>query len=102
MADDTDDLHDQVLAMADRLKLTGNDRRKYIHEHMTRGGFRMEPTYVKDDGDDDDDDRDPFFGKSSGSRSASRRRSRDDDDDRGSRSGRSRGDRRGGPDSWYS
>jgi hypothetical protein len=102
MADKDDDLHDRVLDMADRLGLKGNDRRKYVHEHMTRGGYRMEPTYVPADDDDDDQDDDPFFGKPK-----SHRRSRDDDDDdRGGRSrGRERGRERrrgGGSDDWYS
>jgi hypothetical protein len=101
MADQDDDLHDSVTAMADRLGLKGNDRRRYVHEHMTRSGYRMEPTYVPDTDtdDDDDDDGSPFFGKSR-SRSSSRSRGRDDDDDRGHRSprrGRNRSD-----DNWYS
>jgi hypothetical protein len=99
MADQDDDFHDRVLEMADRIGLKGNDRRKYVHDHMTRGGYRMEPTYVPDDdgSDDDDDDDTPFFGKSK-RRSSSRSRSRDDDDDRP----RSRRKQRGGADDWYS
>jgi hypothetical protein len=95
VADTDDEFHDQVLSMADRLRLKGNDRRKYVHDHMTRGGYRMEPTYVPaDDDDDDDDDDTPFFGKSK--RSSSRSRKRDDDDDR------PKPKRRGGSDDWYS
>lgn len=101
MADSDDDFHDSVAAMADRLELTGNARRKYIHEHMTRGGYRMEPTYVRDDGDDDDgQDDDPFFG----SRRSSRSRRRDDEDEGRSSRSRSRNssNRSGGADNWYS
>ena len=84
MADkDDDDLYDSVSNMADRLKLKGGERSKYIHEHMTRGGYKAVPNYVKaDDDDDDDDSSSPFFGSRRGNRSGSRRsRRRDDDDD---------------------
>lgn len=96
--DDDDDLLERVSSMADHLKLKGNDRRKYIHDHMTRSGYRMEPTYVRDDdGDDDDDDTDePFFGR--------RRANRNDGEDRRSsrrRSGQS-GRRGSQADNWYS
>lgn len=94
MADKDDDWHDKVLEMADRLELTGDSRRKYVHEHMTRAGYKMEPNYVRADDDDDDDDSGEFFS----SKRRSRRQSRDDDDDgKGSRRRKS-----GGPDSWYS
>ena len=84
MADkDDDDLFDSVSSMADRLKLKGKERTTYIHEHMTRGGYKAVPNYVKaDDDDDDDDSGSPFFGSRRGNRSGSRRsRRRDDDDD---------------------
>jgi hypothetical protein len=84
MADkDDDDLYDSVSNMADRLKLKGKERTTYIHEHMTRGGYKAVPNYVKaDDDDDDDDSGSPFFGSRRGNRSGSRRsRRRDDDDD---------------------
>ena len=86
MADkEDDDLYESVTKMADRLKLKGKDRGTYVHEHMTRGGYRAVPNYVKDDGDDDDDESgSPFFGgkrKGSGSGSSSRRRRSNDDDD---------------------
>jgi hypothetical protein len=86
MADKDDDLFDQVSAMADRLKLKGGERRKYIHDHMTRGGYRMEPSYVPDeDSDDNDDDNDtPFFSRQRHTRNSgsgrTRSRSRDSDD----------------------
>lgn len=84
MADDNDDLYDQVSAMAKRLKLKGDERTQYIHEHMTRSGYRAIPNYVKDDSKDDDEGKgSPFFGSGSGNRSSSSRsrRRRDDDDD---------------------
>ena len=85
MADKDDELLDSVSNMADRLKLTGKERSQYIHEHMTRSGYKAVPQYVKGSDDDDDDDASPFFGK---------RRRRDDDD--GRRRRRPRDD-----DDWY-
>lgn len=87
--DDDDDLLDQVNALADRYGLKGSERRKFIHGHMTRGGYRAEPTYVRDAQDDDDDDDDEFFTR--------RRRPNRDDDGRGNRSQR----RSSSGDSWY-
>jgi S-adenosylmethionine:tRNA-ribosyltransferase-isomerase (queuine synthetase) len=85
MSDKDDDLLDSVNAMADRLKLKGKERTTYVHEHMTRSGYRAVPNYVKSEDDDDDDDGgSTFFGKRSGSGSGSgsrRSRSRRDDDD---------------------
>jgi hypothetical protein len=87
MADKDDDLYDAVNSMADRLKLTGSDRTKYVHDHMTRGGYKAVPQYVpRDDKDDDEGDDDtPFFSRRRRSRpaqsSASRRRRDEDDDD---------------------
>ena len=73
-----DDDYASVSRMADRLKLKGRERSKYIHDHMTGFGYRMVPSYVRDD-DDDRDAGGRFFG---GSRSSSRRsRSGDDDED---------------------
>ena len=77
MADNDDDLMDAVTGMADRLKLKGSERQKYIHEHMTRGGYKAIPNYVKAEEDEDEDKGSGFFG--GGGRS--RRRSRDDDND---------------------
>jgi hypothetical protein len=59
--DGTDDFFDQVSNMAERLGLKDNDRDKYVHEHMTRGGYRMVPSYIKDD--DEGDKGDDFFGR---------------------------------------
>jgi hypothetical protein len=86
MADKDDDLLDTVNAMADRMGLEGKERRTYVHEHMTRGGYRAVPTYVKGTDDDDDDDSSTFFGskrkrKDSDRDSDRRRRSSRDDDD---------------------
>lgn len=85
MADNNDDdLYDTVAAMAKRLGLKGDERTQYIHEHMTRSGYKAIPNYVKADKDDDNDNRSPFFGSSSSGRSrgsGSRSRRRDDDDD---------------------
>ena len=81
--DDDDDLIGTVSGMADRLKLSGKERQTYIHEHMTRSGYRMEPTYVPGGDDDDDDDRSAGGFFSSGSRSSSRNRSRSSSRNRG-------------------
>jgi hypothetical protein len=93
VADNDDDLLDSVTSMADRMGLKGRERTSYIHEHMTRSGYRAVPNYVKDEGDDDDDDEPSGFFRGSRSRGS---RSRDDDD-RPSRRSRNR-DR----DDWYS
>lgn len=101
MTDKDDDLFERVADMANRIGLKGNDRRKYIHDHMTRGGYRMEPSYVPDDsGNDEDDEEDaPFFS------SRRNRSSRDDDNRRGGQrhANRSRQQERGrqGGDDWY-
>lgn len=88
--DDDDDLFDSVNAMADRLGLSGKERTSYVHESMTRGGYRAVPQYVKSDDDEDDEDDSPFFGRSGRKRRSdagrsssggSRRRRRDEDDD---------------------
>lgn len=67
--------YDRISATADRLKLKGRDRTKYIHDHMTGFGYRMVPSYVHPDDEDDDDGGSPFF------RRSSRRRGNHDDDD---------------------
>lgn len=62
MADKDDDDFEIVSAMADRLQLTGRDRDRYIHQHMTGLGYKMQPSYVtRDEEDDDDADDDRFF-----------------------------------------
>ena len=99
MADDKeDDLYDRVADMADRLDLSGREREQYIHEHMTRGGYRAVPQYVRDEGDDQDRDRDSGSGFFRG-------RDRDDRDREGRSGRRSRGrdDRRDRDrgDNWY-
>lgn len=98
MVDKDDSLYDDVAAMADRIGLTGSDRTRYIHNHMTRSGYKAVPQYVRSNDDDDDDDGDEFFG-SSGRRRRSDAGSRRDDS--GGRSQRRR--RRGADDDdeWY-
>lgn len=56
-----DDFFDQVMGMADKIGLTGKDKQRYVHEHMTRSGYDMVPSYVKSSEGGDDDDSD-FFG----------------------------------------
>lgn len=84
MADkDDDDLFETVSAMADRIGLTGSDKTKYVHDHMTRGGYKAVPQYVPaddKDGDDDDDDTPFFTRKRRKPRGGAQRRTRDDDD----------------------
>jgi hypothetical protein len=50
---DTEDNEDitYVTGMADRLKLTGEDRAKYIHEHMTGLGYKPRTSYHREDDD---------------------------------------------------
>jgi hypothetical protein len=98
MADKDDDLLDRVTDMADRLELTGSERRSYIHEHMTRSGYKAVPQYVKGDSDDDDDNGSPFFG---GSRRRSSRDDDDDDDRSRRRTRRNSQSRRRRSDDWY-
>jgi hypothetical protein len=83
MADKDDDLLDSVTAMAERLGLKGKERTTYIHEHMTRSGYRAVPQYVKADDDDDDDGGSGFFGSGRKRKPSGHKRSRDDDDDDG-------------------
>lgn len=97
MADKDDDLLDRVNEMADRLELTGKERRTYVHEHMTRGGYKAVPQYVRGDEDEDEDESSGFFA------SSSRRRTREggeDDDDR-TRRRRQQSSRRRRSDDWY-
>jgi hypothetical protein len=81
MTDKDDDLLDSVTSMAERMGLTGRERTNYIHQHMTRSGYKAVPTYVKSEDDDDDEGGSGFFG--AGRKRKSNRRSRDDDDDDG-------------------
>jgi hypothetical protein len=95
MSDEDDQDYTSVSGMADRLGLKGSRRTKYIHEHMTGLGYRMQPNYVPGGNDDDDEDDDGLMP------SARRRRRRDgdDDDDSGNRPRQSR--RRSHGDDWY-
>jgi hypothetical protein len=82
--DDTDDLYESVGAMAKRigLKEGSGEYQKYVHDHMTRGGYKAVPTYVRaDDGDDDDEDDTPFFNRKRRKPRGGANRQRNDDDD---------------------
>jgi hypothetical protein len=48
-ANKEDGFFDQVSAMAERLGLTDDDRAKYVHDHMTRAGYKMVPSYILED-----------------------------------------------------
>jgi hypothetical protein len=79
VSDNDDDLMEAVTGMADRLKLKGKERSQYIHEHMTRGGYKAIPNYVRADEDDDDDDKGTgFFGRGGGGGRSRRSRTEDD------------------------
>jgi len=70
--DDGNEDFDSVTRMAQRLKLKGRERERYVDQHMRGLGYRSVPTYVKpDDDDDEDDSRGGRFGF---------RRGREDDD----------------------
>jgi hypothetical protein len=60
MADtDTDDFLSQVTAMAEKVCKDDDEKKKYIHQHMTRAGYEAIPTYVKkEDGKDGKDGKD--------------------------------------------
>lgn len=72
--------YESVSKMADRLQLKGKDRSRYIHDHMTGFGYRMVPSYVREDEDGEEEDS-RFFGRRSRSSSRSRRSERDAEDD---------------------
>ena len=61
--EDVDTDNKSVAAMADRMGLTGEDRAKYIHNHMTKLGHKPRMSYVpgEDRDDDEGDDGDGFF-----------------------------------------
>lgn len=85
--DQDDDLETTVNNLADRYGLKGADRRRFVHGHMTRGGYRAEPTYVRDEEEDEEDGDDEFFSR--------RRRSQ------GSGDGSGRKIRKSSGDDWY-
>lgn len=72
------DDHDAVIAMADRLGLTGTARRNYVHKHMTGFGHRAVINYVEGGDDDDDDDGGFFSGGGNRRRSGGSRHSDED------------------------
>jgi hypothetical protein len=59
------DLFQRVSEMAEHIGLVGKEKADYIHEHMTRGGYRAVPHYEPDD-DDDTGDNPRFFSGRSG------------------------------------
>lgn len=93
MADNDDNLMNQVSEMADRLGLTGRDREEYMIRHARGLGFRVVPNFVRDD--DDQDSGGGFFG---GSRNRDRDRDRDGNRDRDRGRGNRDRDRDGG---WF-
>lgn len=79
--DDVDNDHLTVSEMADKLGLSGDERERYVHRHMTGMGHAAQRTYVP--GDDDDDDRRSRRGtRTDNTRgNTGNRRNRNDDDD---------------------
>jgi hypothetical protein len=71
---------DAVSEMANKLfgQDEEEDRGRYIHQHMTRAGYRMVPSYVDDDSSDGKNDDDGFFP----SRKTQRTQQRGNDRDR--------------------
>lgn len=61
--EDVDNDHKTIAATADRMGLSGDERARYIHSHMTKFGHKARTGYVPgaDKDDDDDDDGDEFF-----------------------------------------
>ena len=94
MADNDDDFYDAVQAMADRLGLDGEDRAKYVHEHMTRGGYDAVPQYVKRQPDPEEE------GGGKWSPFASRRQGGDQSGGGGQQRPRSRASQSDG-EGWY-
>lgn len=89
MADQDDDLYDAVNGMADRMGLEGEERQRYIHEHMTKGGYDAIPQYVKRQEEGEEAERGGWspFGGGGGSRRERRPSSRPS--------------RQGDGDGWY-
>lgn len=59
-----DDIFDKVTGLADEIGLAGREKMTYIHEHMTRLGYEMIPSYKKKE--ETPDENDPIgnmFGK---------------------------------------
>jgi len=61
--EDVDADHTSVTAMADRMGLTGEDRDRYIHQHMTKLGYAAERRYKlkEDEKNKNKNDEDSFF-----------------------------------------
>jgi hypothetical protein len=45
MAENEPTLYDRVIAMAEELKLDGDERLQYIDQHMTKAGWTRNATY---------------------------------------------------------
>jgi hypothetical protein len=59
--DDESADYEHICNMANRLKLTGRAKDKYVFDHMMGLGYQMIPTYRKPRRIDDDDDPSGFF-----------------------------------------
>jgi hypothetical protein len=90
--EEDDDLYDSVVAMADRMRLKGQKRTEYIHDHMIQGGYQPVQTResyarIQQEGDEEGGaqggPRGWFSGGDRGGRSSGRpgRQRGDDDDD---------------------
>ena len=73
------DDYESVAAMADRLGLKGKERSQYLHDHMTGLGYRMVPSYVRED--EDEDSGSGRFGLSRSRRDQGRRSRRSERDE---------------------
>lgn len=61
--EEVDNDHKSVAATADRMGLTGEERAKYIHSHMTKFGHKPRTSYIPgEEKEDDSDEGDSFFG----------------------------------------
>ena len=60
--EDTDGDYRSISGMADRMGLKGEDRNRYVHQHMTRLGHKPQTRYVPGGDDKDESDgSDDFF-----------------------------------------
>lgn len=79
--DEDDDFFDRVEEMAEHLGMKGREKEQYIHEHMTRGGYRRvqsRDSYKRVERNDEEEERGSgFFNR--GGRDRGRRRNDDDD-----------------------
>lgn len=59
--EDTDNDYRSVGSMADRMGLKGEDRNRYVHQHMTRLGHKPQTRYTPGDDKTEDEDSESFF-----------------------------------------